>query len=184
MSWNEGDVFGMAINVADNDEGDRDAMLQWSAGHSDQAHSNPALLGMVTFLAGNKLKLEAISPIDPAIVNDSAAVWYESPFPAGVNDKPVVTEKFEMLTNYPNPFNPETKILYHIKKGERATLAIYNVRGELIRQLLVDQFHAAGTYEITWDGRNDVGETVSSGIYLYKLMTPSMAVSKKMMMLK
>jgi hypothetical protein len=74
-----GGVFGMAINIGDNDNTTRDNMIQWSAGHADAAHSNPALLGSVIFLADHKVKLEAISPRDPSIVNDSADVWYTIP---------------------------------------------------------------------------------------------------------
>lgn len=76
MVYGEGAVFGTAINITDNDSGDRDNVLQWSAGMTDGAHGNADQHGAVTFLADNKLQYVAISPRDDAIVNDSAAVWY------------------------------------------------------------------------------------------------------------
>lgn len=162
----------------------RDNMLRWSAGHSDAAHSDPWLLGTVTFLPDNKLGLEAISAIDPSIVNENAEAWYSNPNPTGIGSEPVSMESFILLSNYPNLFNPETKIQYQITRTETITLAIYNVNGELIRHLSSDNFHVPGSYEVLWNGRNDFGEAVSSGIYFYKLMTPSLVVVNKMMLIK
>ncbi len=179
----EGAVFGMAINLGDNDTGDRNHMLQWSAGHTDEAHTYAKYHGTVTFLADDKLKLEAISPRDTTIVNDSADVWYEDPNPVMKAVEYLSTESVS-LSNYPNPFNSETKISYQIKRTETATLEIYNVTGKLIRHLSINQLHQPGSYEILWDGRNDSGKEVSSGTYFYKLTTPTLVVFNKMLLLK
>ncbi|HDQ46231.1 MAG TPA: T9SS type A sorting domain-containing protein [bacterium] len=184
MVWGEGEVFGMAINVGDNDSGSRDHMIQWSAGHTDQAHSFGEFHGSVTFLPDHKLKFEAVSPRNPEVVSDSAEAWYTNPEPSAVKSAPVLAESFRLITNYPNPFNPETRIQYRIERSETATLAIYSVNGTLIRNLTADRFHVPGTYEITWDGRNAAGDMAGSGIYVCRLITSSMTVSKKMMLMK
>ena len=72
-------TFGMAINFCENDDVDRTAMLQWSAGHSDGVHGDSALLGSVTFMENHILKLEAVSPQDPNIINENAEDWYSNP---------------------------------------------------------------------------------------------------------
>jgi hypothetical protein len=184
LEYNTTGVFGMAINVADNDEGERDNMLQWSAGHTDLAWNTPIHHGSVTFMENHILKFEAKSPMDPSVVNENADDWYSNPYPAGVSDAAAEVVSYKLLTNYPNPFNPVTKIQYHINVAETVTLAIYNITGELISDLIVDQYHKPGVHEITWNGRNELGATVSSGIYIYRLVTASKIVSNKMMLLK
>ena len=76
---NQTGTFGLAINIADNDTGTRTDMLQWSAGHADAAWNTPVLLGSATFIENHILKLEAVSPIDPSIVNENADDWYSNP---------------------------------------------------------------------------------------------------------
>jgi hypothetical protein len=91
--------------------------------------------------------------------------------------------EFELYQNYPNPFNPGTKIEYALKKTGHVTLYIYNVLGEKVKTLL-DQDQHAGFYRIDWDGKNDNGKSVSSGIYLYKLEVNGFSEAKRMLLLK
>jgi len=91
--------------------------------------------------------------------------------------------EFELSQNYPNPFNPGTQIEYALKKTGHVTLYIYNVLGEKVKTLL-DQDQPAGFYQINWDGKNDDGKLVSSGIYLYKLEVNGFSEAKKMLLLK
>src|SRR5262249_3757966 len=72
--------------------------------------------------------------------------------------------------NYPNPFNPQTTIAFTIKDRGAVTLKVYNVNGELVRTL-INESRAAGSYTKAWDGHNDSGAPVSSGVYFYKLVT-------------
>ena len=74
----------------------------------------------------------------------------------------------ELLPNYPNPFNPETTIRFNLLCASQVRLVIYNALGQVIRTL-ADGFRPAGMHEMTWDGRNDQGREVASGIYLYSL---------------
>ncbi|HET6349536.1 MAG TPA: T9SS type A sorting domain-containing protein [Candidatus Krumholzibacteria bacterium] len=98
----------------------------------------------------------------------------------GAGDSPKVNS---LSQNYPNPFNPQTSIAFSIKDRGAVSLKVYNVNGELVRTL-VNESRTAGTYTEKWDGRNDAGSTVSSGVYFYKLVTNNFSQTKKMVLLK
>ncbi|MBN2460401.1 MAG: T9SS type A sorting domain-containing protein [Candidatus Cloacimonetes bacterium] len=85
--------------------------------------------------------------------------------------------------NYPNPFNPATAIRYHNPEVSNVTLIIYNLKGQKIKTL-VDQVLSAGEYSTGWDGRDEKGCHVSSGIYLYRLKTGNYAQVRKMILLR
>jgi hypothetical protein len=76
LQENDTGTIGLAINIADNDTGERTDMLQWSAGHVDASWNTPSLLGSATFMPNHILKLEAVSPMDPSIINENADDWY------------------------------------------------------------------------------------------------------------
>ena len=86
--------------------------------------------------------------------------------------------------NYPNPFNPETVIPYAIASPSEVTLAIYNVRGDLVRMLLDHDRHAAGDYTARWDGRDQQGHLVSGGVYFYTIRTEAFCFTKRMILLR
>ncbi|MBW6516622.1 MAG: T9SS type A sorting domain-containing protein [Candidatus Cloacimonetes bacterium] len=104
--------------------------------------------------------------------------------PVSVEDDLLALEKPIPLTNYPNPFNPETTIKYSLSENvDRLSIKIYNSRGQLVRTL-VNAPHLQGEYEILWDGKNDNGTPVASGIYFYRLTTPDHEKVNKMLLLK
>jgi len=94
-----------------------------------------------------------------------------------------VPNDFEVLQNYPNPFNPETAIAFAVPKAAQVKLAIYNVLGEQIRTLVSD-FRQAGAYRVVWDGRNDAGVQVPSGVYLYRFEAGGVAKTKRMVLMR
>jgi len=87
------------------------------------------------------------------------------------------------LDVFPNPFNPITQITFSIPKQEHVNLKIYNVQGHLIKNL-IDAEKEAGYYTIMWDGKNDDGRSVSSGVYLYKVEAGRYNSTKQMILLK
>lgn len=91
--------------------------------------------------------------------------------------------KFSLEQNYPNPFNPITKIKYSIPAEGKVKLSIYNLLGEQLR-VLVNDFAKAGYNEVNWDGKNDKGNYLPSGIYIYRLEAEKFFDSKKMILLK
>jgi len=88
-----------------------------------------------------------------------------------------------LLGNYPNPFNPSTSIQYDLRDDVHVTLKIYNTLGQEVATL-VDEFQSAGFKSATWNGRNEAGASVTSGIYIYKLTAGSVVKSDKMMLMK
>jgi len=94
-----------------------------------------------------------------------------------------IPEKFEVFQNYPNPFNPSTSISYNLPKNEFVTLAIYNINGEKIAEL-VNAHQNPGSYTVTWNGKNNSGDNVSSGVYFYEINTGEMKIQKKMLLVK
>jgi hypothetical protein len=97
---------------------------------------------------------------------------------------------FELEQNYPNPFNPSTAIPFRggsLEQGAgstiRTTLIIYNILGEKIRTL-VDDKRQPGNYKIIWDGKDEAGKEVASGIYFYRLKVGENSISKRMVLLR
>lgn len=92
-------------------------------------------------------------------------------------------KEFQLQQNYPNPFNPTTSIQFFIPQQLKVELIIYDIMGKKVKTLADNNF-SAGTYNITWDGTNDKGMAVSSGIYLYQIKAGNNVVVKKMSFMK
>jgi hypothetical protein len=92
-------------------------------------------------------------------------------------------DKFVLENNYPNPFNPTTTIKYSIPKAADISLLIFNTLGQKVRTL-VEGNSAPGQYIVDWDGRNDFGKQLGSGIYYYTLKSKSVSMTKRMLLLK
>ncbi len=90
---------------------------------------------------------------------------------------------YHLYQNYPNPFNPNTTIEFNLPTRSVVTLLIYNLLGQQVKELINQKF-SAGNYRVTWDGINNSGVKVSSGIYLYRIKTESFTATKKMVLLK
>jgi subtilisin family serine protease len=87
--------------------------------------------------------------------------------------------QFELEQNYPNPFNPQTRIVYHLDRDGHCELSIFNLNGRLVRNL-VDRFAKAGSHITEWNGRDEGGQIVPSGVYLYRLKFENRVKTKKM----
>ncbi|GEM_PF-4429302 len=90
---------------------------------------------------------------------------------------------FELEQNYPNPFNPETSIKYHLPIRTNVTLRIYNALGQEIRTL-VNTLQDAGVYSATWDGKDNNGRPLSTGLYLFRLEAGDFVSTRKMAMVR
>ena len=90
---------------------------------------------------------------------------------------------FALGQNYPNPFNPSTSISFRLPSASRAVVEIFDVRGALVR-VLVDKTMRAGSHIVEWNGRDEGGSVVGSGVYFYRLTADGHSTSKKMVILK
>ena len=102
--------------------------------------------------------------------------------PVGAGDGPKYSNS--LAQNYPNPFNPTTTIAFTVKDQAHVNLKIYNVAGQLVKELVNDVRTPGITHVVSWDGRNNTGQSVSSGVYFYKLVTKDFTQTKKMVLLK
>jgi hypothetical protein len=94
-----------------------------------------------------------------------------------------IPESFVLEQNYPNPFNPTTQIGYILSKDGFVQLDVYNIMGQHVRSL-VNEYRQAGMYKIMWDGKDESGNIVQSGVYLYRLKTTNTVITKRMVFLK
>ncbi|UCB52423.1 MAG: T9SS type A sorting domain-containing protein [Candidatus Zixiibacteriota bacterium] len=98
-------------------------------------------------------------------------------------DNPNIPRRFALFQNQPNPFNPVTQISYQLPEACQVRVIVYDLRGQKVRTI-VDGYQEAGYRRIVWDGRNDRGDVVASGIYFYKIKAGDFVDSKKMVILK
>jgi hypothetical protein len=101
----------------------------------------------------------------------------------GVNDEEIPIDDFQIIGNYPNPFNPSTTIVFTLPKTEKVVINIYNVLGEEIIKL-ADREFAAGKNEITWNGIDQKGNIADSGIYFYTIRYQDRFQTGKMVLTK
>lgn len=92
-------------------------------------------------------------------------------------------ENYQLSQNFPNPFNPETEISYQLPEATQVTIVIYNMRGQKIRTL-ADRVQPVGCYVVRWNGRDETGTAVASGVYFYMLRAGQFNDMKKMILLR
>ena len=117
-----------------------------------------------------------------SILNDwkQRGLFKKPQSPASSKDIPL---HFALYQNFPNPFNPVTKIRYQLAEDCHVTIKIFNILGQEIRTL-VNENKKAGTHEIFWDGLNDIGNAVTSGVYFYKIEASNFMKIKKTVLMR
>ncbi|MEK7249400.1 MAG: T9SS type A sorting domain-containing protein, partial [Bacteroidota bacterium] len=94
-----------------------------------------------------------------------------------------IPSDYKLEQNYPNPFNPSTTINYDLTKSSAVRLDIYNIIGQKVRTLIND-VQSAGSWKVVWNGNDDFGVSVASGVYFYRLATPNVVLTRKMVLMK
>ena len=102
---------------------------------------------------------------------------------AEVDEDAPIADKFELMGNYPNPFNPETKIRFSTERNSNVEVTIYSILGEKINVVQSGQLDA-GTYDISWFGQDSRGNKVPSGVYFYEVKSDNRNAKGKMLLLK
>jgi len=106
-----------------------------------------------------------------------------SDFNPVANDDNVLTPmQIELIGNYPNPFNPETTIRFKMEKSAPAEVIIYNDKGQIVKT--VNTIATQGINSVVWDGKDNNGYPVASGVYLFRLKSGSYSSTKKMVLMK
>jgi hypothetical protein len=107
---------------------------------------------------------------------ESGQVFYANPEIA-------IPTRFALHQNSPNPFNPSTKVAYDVPTAGNVEITVFNVLGQRVTNL-VNGYQDAGSYEVIWDGKDDTGDPVASGVYFYRIKTEQFNDTKKMLLLK
>ncbi len=96
----------------------------------------------------------------------------------------ITPEDYVLEQNYPNPFNPETTIEYVLPLNKKVSVRIYNMMGQVVRTLVKDELQSAGRQKVIWDGKNDAGLRVATGVYIYSLEFGNFKKTNRMTLLK
>jgi hypothetical protein len=147
-----------------------------------EAASGEGSVATLTFRVLSEFEDDARFDIVDAVLFDGNS----NPNPAivlGSLEVQTTPTEFALLQNFPNPFNPETTIKYNLAEGANVQLRIYNIVGQVVKTLVGEQ-QSAGRYQVRWDGTDDRGATVSSGIYFYQVSAGKFQDVKRLMLLK
>lgn len=142
--------------------------------------TNASAIGLDTASNGYSYKkiTTAWEPVTNGEIMLRAIVEY------GVANDDDITPVYTLdVNNYPNPFNPETTIAYSVPKAGLTSLKVYNTKGQLVRSL-VDGVREAGNHSVVWNGMDSSGNSVSSGLYFYRLTSDGNTVTRKMLLAK
>jgi hypothetical protein len=120
--------------------------------------------------------------VDNSQITDSINVTVTGS--TGVDAAGIIPTEYSLSQNYPNPFNPSTSIQFGLPAQAFVTMEIYNILGVKVRTLLQGAVMSAGIHQMEWNGKDDAGASVTSGVYLYRINAGTFQVTKKMMMLK
>ncbi|NOY58599.1 MAG: T9SS type A sorting domain-containing protein [Calditrichaeota bacterium] len=122
---------------------------------------------------------------DAYILMQNVLTWFgtDKGEPSGVGHSGGVLRDFSLAQNYPNPFNPETSIRFNLAINSKVDLYIYNAVGQRIRTLISTRL-SAGSHAAIWDGSNDLGHKVASGVYFYSIKAGDFSKTMKMVMIK
>ncbi len=102
---------------------------------------------------------------------------------AGQDEIKTVIKTFNLLQNYPNPFNPTTTIEYQIPTEGDVEIKIFSIDGQLVR-LFESTHNSPGSYTVVWDSKNNTGQPVASGLYIYRVKYQNTVLAKKMLFVK
>jgi photosystem II stability/assembly factor-like uncharacterized protein len=168
-----------------------DVQVTYTQAHLDSAGvTDPTSLKLFRYNDGDSTWTQLTTTVDAVAKTATAttnafSTWaLASAIPTAIVESPSTTPPaFSLNQNYPNPFNPTTTIRYSVARTGHVELTIYNLLGQEINRL-VEGVLPAGNHTVIWNGRNLAGETVSSGIYIYRLTAGTTQHSRRMTLLK
>ena len=159
----------------------------WSSGtdHITTATITVTQSGSVTFRVAEGVATDSANNNNTASLLKTVTVTHPNAAPLASGSIP---DETLLLANYPNPFNPETWIPYHLANASDVQITIYDTRGTVVRRLHLghqrEGYYTHRSHAAYWDGRNGIGERVASGIYFYQLRADEVSPLRKMVILK
>lgn len=164
--WSVQDASGIECLI-DDDLATSDAMAELTA--IEEGDEFASITGIFNFSFGTyKIQVRDINDLEYLGVNED---FEPQPF------------TYALHQNYPNPFNPETRIRFDLKAGQQVKLVIYDILGRQIRTLVSSKFDA-GMHIVNWDGLNNDGKAVGSGVYIYRIKAGDFVDHKKMLLVR
>jgi len=140
-------------------------------------------------------RFELILPsfnIKTIVADRNGDIWCGTPYygiftidfePSAIGEEAGIPIPFAVAGNHPNPFNPSTTIDYMLPSSGKASLAVYSVTGQKVREL-ISGVVPAGSHSVVWDGRDDRGRTVSSGVYISRLTVGGASSARRMLLVR
>ncbi len=160
-------------------------LIHLSDGTTDEIEINSDINITFTDVSDNDIMkiLKTDNSIDEYNLSDIVVISFGEVGIEHLNDTILKEVSISLLTNYPNPFNPSTKISFNTEKSGLVTVAIYNQKGEFIKELMKENL-TAGSYKINWESNNNFSQSVSSGFYFTKVTLDGESKVKSMLLLK
>jgi hypothetical protein len=115
--------------------------------------------------------------------NGPRTITFDAGYALGVGDELGVPDVFALHQNYPNPFNPVTTIRFDIPQESHVRMDVYNVLGQRVRTLMNGTMQP-GFHAVSWDGTNDMGKPLASGMYIYRIQSSKFTSVKKLVLMK
>jgi hypothetical protein len=168
---------------------DGEIIFQYNVIDNPDASNNYATVGIENQLQTDGLQYSFASqyPLTATPLQAGLAIKFTTdppdPFVTDNDDPGIVVPAFALNQNFPNPFNPETRISFSLKERTQVNIDVYNVKGQKVKTLVNDMY-PSGQSEITWNGTDDNYNQVPSGIYLYRMNTGKYSQTRKMVLLK
>lgn len=179
MNLSAGQAFNNIVNVPSSE---RPELLRVDPGDPDMSYLFMKITG-APGIVGSRMPLgrPPLSNADIALIEQ----WISELSVIGIdNENDGRITRFELEQNFPNPFNPSTTIRYQLPISSNVKLVVYNLIGQEVRTLVDVATQPAGGYEVEWDGQDNLGNAVGSGVYFYKLITRAQALTRKMILMK
>jgi formylglycine-generating enzyme required for sulfatase activity len=160
-------------------------ILMFASGYSITAYALQAY-GTISDVQGTPVRGAQVTYTDTSNYDKISRTYTDSNGQYSFDPSVVVEAntpvQFLLDQNYPNPFNPSTTIPFTLDVPGNVTLTIYNIMGQRVR-ILIDEYRDTGRYTVVWDGRDDIGNHVSSGVYLYCMLSNRQSSVRKMLLL-
>jgi len=176
--------FQIILYPHDNQDGD--IVFQYHTIDNPASNNNFATVGIENHLQNDGIPytFANIYPASASQLTNGMAIKFTTSAPDNYvsNDNHTVNpDAYKLHQNYPNPFNPSTSIAFSLPEAGFVNLEIFNVKGQKVKTFPI---FSEGTHSVLWEGKNDEGKAISSGIYFYRLQTESVSEVRKMIMMK